>query len=91
MIMAKFSDRSVLTEELFTALERLFSAAGELPGVKGARLIRNIVDRENRYDLLIEIDMTPEALPVWDGSDIHRRWKAEYGALLQSKAIFDRA
>ena len=47
------------------------------------------VDRANRYDLMIVLDMDKDALPNWDASDIHHRWKDEYGGLLEKKAIFD--
>ena len=30
-----------------------------------------------------------EVLPNWDASDIHHRWKDEFGPLLEKKAIFD--
>ena len=52
-------------------------------------VIANTVDRGNRFDLLIRIDMERNALPDYDESAIHRRWKTEYGPLLEKKAIFD--
>lgn len=88
-IMAKFTDRSVLDAGFMKELEQLFAPCSQIEGVTGARLITNCTDRENRYDLLIMIDMDRDALPRWDASDIHRTWKNSYGALLQSKAIFD--
>ena len=88
-IMAKFADRTVLTEEFLNELKRLFAPCDAIEGVHGVRLISNCVDRENRYDLLIMIDMERDALPRWDASDLHAAWKKDYGALLQSKAIFD--
>ena len=44
---------------------------------------------ENRYDLMIEIDMEPEALDAYDRSVWHHQWKEQYGSLLEKKAIFD--
>ena len=88
-ILAKFADRTVLTEEFLNELKQLFAPCDAIEGVHGARLISNCVDRENRYDLLIMIDMERDALPRWDASDLHTAWKKDYGALLQSKAIFD--
>lgn len=38
---------------------------------------------------MIVLTMPSEALPAWDASDLHKRWKAEYGALIAQKAIFD--
>ncbi|MBO2516990.1 MAG: hypothetical protein CW338_06920 [Clostridiales bacterium] len=88
-ILAKFADRAVLTDSFLDELKQLFSSCDEIPGVRGARLIRNCIDRDNRYDLLIMIDLDREALPAWDASPVHAAWKTRYGSLLQSKAIFD--
>ena len=45
--------------------------------------------RDNRYDVLIVLDMERDALPLYDGSAPHHRWKEEFGPLLAQKAIFD--
>ena len=48
-----------------------------------------MVDRPNRYDLLIRIDMEKETLPVYDDSEPHHVWKRDYACYLEKKAIFD--
>lgn len=63
--------------------------AAELPGVHRITVYPNCVARENRYDVLIVLDMASEALPVYDASAPHRLWKEEFGPLLAQKAIFD--
>lgn len=63
--------------------------ASTIPGVHGVEVYPCCVDRANRYDLMIVLDMDKDALPNWDASDIHHRWKDEYGDLLEKKAIFD--
>ena len=50
---------------------------------------RNVINRPNRYDLLIELTMTPDMLPAYDASEPHHRWKETFGARIQQKAIFD--
>ena len=60
-----------------------------LPGVHRITVYPNCVARENRYDVLIVLDMASEALPVYDVSAPHRLWKEEFGPLLAQKAIFD--
>ena len=45
--------------------------------------------RPNRYDLLIELTMTPDMLPAYDASEPHHRWKETFGAHIQQQAIFD--
>ena len=52
-------------------------------------MLRNCIDRENRYDLAIIIDMDKAALPAWDASELHREWKSGFGSYLAAKAIFD--
>lgn len=66
-----------------------FSAAGDIPGVRGAEVFPNCVDRENRYHVLIRLDMDPAALAAYDVSPMHHRWKDRFGPLLEKKAIFD--
>ena len=61
----------------------------ELEGVSGASVYPNCVARDNRYDVLIVLDMERDALPLYDGSAPHHRWKEEFGPLLAQKAIFD--
>ena len=45
--------------------------------------------RENRYDVMIVLEMDRDALPLYDDSEMHHRWKGEFGGLLEKKAIFD--
>ena len=65
------------------------TAAAEIDGVRGVEFKENCIERENRYDLMIVLEMDEEALPSWDASEIHHRWKDEYGHLVAKKAIFD--
>ena len=74
---------------LLEPIRAVFAPLLELPGVHGLELKPSCVDRPNRYDLMIVLDMDPEALPVYDASEPHKRWKREYGELIAKKAIFD--
>ncbi len=76
-------------EELLPRIREIFAPAAELPGVHSITVYPNCVARENRYDVLIVLDMASEALPVYDVSAPHRLWKEEFGPLLAQKAIFD--
>ena len=76
--------------ELIPEIAELFGHTKEIPGIHDVTLYPNVVERENRYDLMIEIDMDREALEAYDSSVWHRQWKEQYGSLLASKAIFDR-
>ena len=76
-------------EALQKDIAALFASAREIPGVSGARLFPNCIPLENRFDLMIVVDMEKEALPNWNTSALHLKWKEEYGKFIQSKAIFD--
>ena len=52
-------------------------------------IYENVTPRPNRHDLMIEMEMDPEALPVYDASATHQEWKARYGKYIQTKTIFD--
>ena len=70
-------------------LREIFAVAGEIPGVRGAEVYPNCVARENRYDVMIVLEMDRDALSLYDDSEMHHRWKDEFGGLLEKKAIFD--
>ena len=75
--------------DLIPEIQALFDHTLEIPGIHEVRLYPNVVERENRYDLLIELDMEADALDPYDRSEWHRQWKEQYGDLLEKKAIFD--
>lgn len=58
-------------------------------GVHKTEYLVNCIDRENRYDLLIRIDMEKEALEKYDMSENHHIWKESYSKYIEKKAIFD--
>ena len=74
---------------LIPEIQELFDHTTEIPGIHGVWLYPNVIDRENRYDLLIEIDMERESLDAYDHSIWHQQWKDQYSSFLEKKAIFD--
>ena len=58
-------------------------------GVHKTEYLVNCIDRENRYDLLIRIDMEKEALEKYDMSENHHIWKESYSKYIEKKAIYD--
>lgn len=70
-------------------IQALFDRTLLIPGISAVRLITGITERPNRYHLMIEMDMTPQALPVYDASEPHAEWKRRYGERIEQKAIFD--
>jgi len=87
-IIVKFkegTDKAALLEPV----TKLFEEALEIPGVHGVKVKPCCIDRANRYDFMIVIDMDKEALSGWDASRPHHLWKDNYGDLFAAKAIFD--
>ncbi len=77
----------------FCALEKpvrgIFEETLSIPGIRGVDIRLSNSERPNRYDMMIVMDMDKAALPAYDVSEPHLRWKSEYGALVAKKAIFD--
>lgn len=67
----------------------LYASATDITGVNKVTIKENVTARDNRYDLMIIIDMDAESLKEWDNSTLHHRWKEEYGQLIDKKAILD--
>ena len=88
-IIAKFNDGVADKAAMIARIEELFSSAPAMDGIHGYTVLRNCVDRENRYDLAIVVDMDKSKLPVWDVSELHHEWKSRFGSCLAAKAIFD--
>lgn len=90
-ILAKYTEavdaakKTVLLGEIKTLFDGLLA----IDGIHGVDVIPNVVDRPNRYDILIRIDMDPNVLTTYDHSEPHKIWKAEYARYLEKKAIFD--
>lgn len=90
-VIAKFKPEIPAEEKeaMYPEILDLFSHTKSIPGIRDVRMRTNCVNRPNRYDIMIMIDMEPDALPLYDECEWHKRWKSEYGALLETKAIFD--
>lgn len=89
-IIIKYNN-SVKDKDAFAKeAEILFSGlVGTVPGINDVSVHKNCIDRSNRYDLMIVIDMEKDALDDYDDSMIHKRWKKDYSDLIEMKAIFD--
>lgn len=88
-IIVKWNESVSDKKAILASVREAFGDCGKISGVHGAELIENCIDRENRYDLMIVIDMDKDALTAWDSSDIHKAWKSGFGDKIAMKAIFD--
>lgn len=82
---ADAGDRAALA----AGAEAVFRETLTIPGVHGLSVHPNVIDRPNRYDLMIVVEMEASALPLYDQSEPHCRWKEQFGPLIEKKAIFD--
>ena len=57
--------------------------------VKSVKILENVINRSNRFDLMICIEMEEQFLPTYDASEPHHEWKQKYGKFVENKAIFD--
>lgn len=76
-------------KELAPKILELFENTTSIPGINSVEVHENCIERDNRYDILIIIDMERDALAEYDSCVWHKQWKQEYGELLEKKAIFD--
>ena len=64
-IIAKYTPQAYERRtELLPRIREIFAVAGEIPGVRGAEVYPNCVARENRYDVMIVLEMDRDALPL---------------------------
>jgi hypothetical protein len=89
-IIVKYNQTVKNRQETNREIEELFRGIVNIPGIMHVDVCPCVVDRPNRYDLMIEIEMDADALPAYDASDIHKKWKEKYSGMLESKTIFDR-
>lgn len=89
-IIAKFNESVTDKAETIKEISELFASPNmAVSVVKKTSVVANIVDRPNRYDVMIVLEMDEEDLPEWDQSALHQVWKERYGDMLEKKAIFD--
>lgn len=88
LIIVKFIDSSFVDKEYENILN-IFNKCLKIDGINQIQLNKNIILRENRYDLLIEIDMDKDALNLYDESIPHHEWKDKYSKYIKNKAIID--
>ncbi len=87
-IIVKWKD-NVDKQETSQKVRALYESAVEIQGIHDVIIKDNVIARPNRYDLMIALDMDEDALVTWDNSELHLKWKSEYGSLIESKCIFD--
>lgn len=87
-IIVKFNN-SVKIQDIVEPIKKLFSNALDINGVSKIEVYTSNSDKSNRHDIMIEMLLTKGALEVFDNSETHRHWKAEYDKYIMDKTIFD--
>ena len=67
----------------------IFGKTLDIDGITDVSIKTSNSDRQNRYDIMIEITMEKEALKLYDVSAPHICWKKKYGEFIDKKTIFD--
>ena len=88
-ILVKWNAEVVDKKAYLEDIQSIFDKLLVLDGIHGVKLHENVIDRSNRFDLMICIEMEKSVLPVYDESEPHRVWKEKYGKFVEKKAIFD--
>lgn len=88
-IMVKFRRDFVLSDEVLADIASIFRDTEKTEGIFSSEVHKNVVDRENRYDIIIVIEMLPSALVEYDESAPHLKWKEKYSSVIEKKAIID--
>lgn len=89
LILVKWKNTVDNAPRLRDEAEALFRETLTIPGIHGVKAIPGLKTAANRFDLMVAIDMDKDALPAYNESAAHKRWKAEYGGRIEMKAIFD--
>lgn len=86
-ILVKFIPNYNYLKELDN-IKSIFNSIN-INGINNIEYKLNCINKDNRYDLLIRIDMSKEALDSYDISSQHQMWKDKYSTYIEKKAIFD--
>ena len=70
-------------------ISNLFHELTDIEGIYSVTIKQNCINRENRYHLLIQIDMDIDTLSIYDESNVHKQWKKQYSEYIETKAILD--
>lgn len=83
-IIIKFHNGITNQDGLCQDIAELFARSTDIDGIRQVHVHKSSIDLPNRHDLMIHMEMEPQALPIFDGSEIHRLWKERYAGYLVS-------
>ena len=89
VILVKWNETVLDKESIFIEAKNIFEKLLNIKGIKSVKLHKNVINRTNRFDLMVVIEMNKEILPVYDESQPHKEWKEKFRKYMENKAIFD--
>ena len=87
-IIIKFNEDTE-KKSLINPIRELFQKATAIKDVEKIDIYESNIDLPNRYDLMIKMVLSENALNEFDNGDIHKEWKEHFGKYIMSKTIFD--
>lgn len=87
-IIVKFK-KDVNLDSILPDIKNIFDETLKIEGVHFVDYKINCIEKDNRFNLMIIIDMDKEALSIYDKSNPHLLWKEKYTSFIEAKAIFD--
>ena len=88
-ILVKWKESVENKAALVDEARNLFLKLLTIEGIHEVKVYDNVVNRPNRFDLMICIKMDKDVLPIYDESEPHHEWKEKYGKFVENKVIFD--
>ena len=88
-IIVKYNETVTDREAFAKAAEELFKGVLTIEGIHGVRTVKGLPIADNRWDLIIEIDMDRQSLEAYSQSEPHKIWKRDWACYIDKKAIFD--
>ena len=88
-ILVKWNQLVVDKKEIVAEVKTTFLDLLNYKDVKDIKFYENVIERANRYDLMICIETDKDFLPIYDDSNPHHEWKEKFGKFVENKAIFD--
>ena len=87
-IIVKFNENTE-KKSLINPIRELFQKAIAIKDVEKIDIYESNMDLPNRYDLMIKMVLSKDALNEFDNGEIHKEWKERFGEYIMSKTIFD--
>lgn len=88
-ILVKWNEQVRDKKSILPTIRSIFDKLLVFENVYKVRLHENIINRANRFDLMICIEMDKDFLPIYDESEPHHEWKEKFGKFVGNKVVFD--